>query len=271
LRVPWERNILDAIVPFDQTRQCRWIVIDRKGGAGVVATIASPARFFFHTVPAFEEAVDGGKSLDIMCDMVDYDNLDVMYAFYYDVLLNRNGATERFWSKGDRASAGHANLTRYRLRIPLTSSPVKSKAAGARKGTLETVFSIPAPHVGELPTINQQYLSKPYRYVYSCANRGLSTLLDCIVKTDTATRDALIWEPPHAHSPGEPIFVPRPPTDGEILDEDDGVLLSVVLDGTTQRSYMVCIDAKTMTETGRAECEFPVGFGFHGLHTPFRR
>ena len=60
--------------------------------------------------------------------------------------------------------------------------------------------------------------------------------------------------------PGEPIFVPR--SGG--TDEDDGVVLTVVLDSTLLRSKLVILDAKTMEETGRAEMKTIFPIGFHG-------
>jgi torulene dioxygenase len=89
----------------------------------------------------------------------------------------------------------------------------------------------------------------------------LSTFYDGLVKYDAETHTALIWSQ-HGHSGGEPIFVPNP--DG--TTEDDGILLSVVLDGYTETSYLVVLDAKSLTEIGRASMEWPVGFGFHGAH-----
>jgi torulene dioxygenase len=56
--------------------------------------------------------------------------------------------------------------------------------------------------------------------------------------------------------------VPSP----EGVDEDDGVLLSVVLDGFDETSYLVCLDTRTMKELGRAECDWAVGIGTHGAH-----
>ena len=42
------------------------------------------------------------------------------------------------------------------------------------------------------------------------------------------------------------------------------MLLSIVLDGFQGTSYLVCLDAKTMKELGRAEYDAAIGFGFHG-------
>jgi torulene dioxygenase len=81
------------------------------------------------------------------------------------------------------------------------------------------------------------------------------------VKWDSQTQKAVHWQK-FAHTPGEPIFVPNP----EGTEEDDGVLLSVVLDGIKESSYLLCLDPKTMAELGRAEVGGIVGLGFHGLH-----
>lgn len=42
------------------------------------------------------------------------------------------------------------------------------------------------------------------------------------------------------------------------------MLLSIVLDGVKESSYLLCLDAGDMRELGRAEVGGVVGFGFHG-------
>ena len=61
-----------------------------------------------------------------------------------------------------------------------------------------------------------------------------------------------------AQTPGEPIFVPDP--NGK--DEDDGTILSVVLDGPNRKSYLLALNAKDFTEISRADLETSTGFGF---------
>ncbi|KAH6667038.1 beta,beta-carotene 9',10'-dioxygenase [Plectosphaerella plurivora] len=265
LSVPLERNLLDAICAFDKSKPCKWLVIDRRGNEGLVATFDSPAAFFFHSVNSFEEASPDGSGTDIYCDVIDYRDQDVMRGFYYDVLLNREGATATWWSQGDRMRNAVARLSRLRFHLPGAG---KKNLARPVHSTAELILAVPSPHVGELPTINPAYQCKRYRYVYSLSNRGRSTLLDTIVKTDVDTQEALLYGCPYGHTPGEPIFVPRPAAEGEVLAEDDGVLLIVVLDGGARRSYLLCLDAKTLQELGRAECPMAVGLGFHGVHAP---
>ncbi|KAK4186735.1 carotenoid oxygenase [Podospora australis] len=250
IKVPWVKNMVDAIEPFSEDKKTQWIVVDRVHGRGIVGRFESEASFFFHAVNAFEED-DGSK---IVCDVVEYKGLDVIHKMYYDVILQQDGADRKFWNDKERAKRAMASLNRYRL--DLSALPKNGK------GTPEKYISIPAPHAGELPTMNPLYSTKRHRYVYSIPYRGMSTAPDCLVKTDVLTRDALFWDPPHGHCPGEGIFVPDP----NGTEEDDGVLLSVVLDGHNRTSYLLCLDAKTMAELGRAEVGFAVAMGFHGAH-----
>ena len=68
----------------------------------------------------------------------------------------------------------------------------------------------------------------------------------------------------HGHTPSEPIFIPNP--NNNTGAEDDGVLLTVVLDGYKARSYLLCLDARDLKEVARAEMNSVVGLGFHGKH-----
>lgn len=100
------------------------------------------------------------------------------------------------------------------------------------------------------------------RYTYGLLNRCKSTMLDGIVKYDTQTHTTQIWEN-HAHTPGECIFIPSPKPDAA---EDEGVLLSVILDGRAKKSYLLVLNAMDLSEVARAELETAVGLGFHGKH-----
>ncbi|KAI1389263.1 torulene oxygenase [Hypoxylon trugodes] len=267
LSVPWMGNVADAIEPFNESKLCKWYVVDRLKGRGVVATFDSPAGFFFHSINSFEECNEKTGDIDLYCDVIEYPNTDVIRAFDMDVILNRGDAARNYWGDEERGRNCLARLTRRKATIPRMNS--LDGNVSTTQVTSEKIFEIKAPHAGELPIINPLYATRNYRYAYSISNRGYSTFFDAIVKTDLDKREASFWENPKGHTPGEPIFVPRPRAQGEKeLDEDDGVLLSVVLDGVGKTSYLLCLDAKTMKELGRAECGFPVAFGFHGLHAP---
>lgn len=285
LPLVWKRNMVEAMEPFDKSKVCKWIVIDRIHNQGVVAEFETPAAFFFHSVNCWDELVrevaaaspndDAIKTgfADIFCDVVDFPNTDILTKVYYDVILNKDGLAEVTYGKMDSTAAHNIfpSLVRWRFRVPLPRpTPVASSASPSKNKQKnktvkpELVFTIPGPHAGELPVINPNFHTRQSRYVYSLAQSGKSTLFDSIIKTDTVTREVLQWNNNRGHTPGEAIFVPRP--GGE--SEDDGVLLSVVLDGFSEKSYLLCLDAETMREIGRADLEFAVGIGLHGIHTP---
>jgi torulene dioxygenase len=267
LKVLWERNILDAIDPFDESKLCKWFVVDRRGGRGIVATFETAAACFFHSVNAFEERDEATGAIDLYCDVVQYASSDILRSFELDVILQRDDKARQFWGDETRNRNTQSNLVRHKFRIPSLDcgKPGKDKEPLLPP---EALLGIRNPHIGELPTINPAYATRRYRYVYSLPNRGRSTMHDSIAKTDLETREVLFWENPHGHSPGEAIFVARPLKEGEAeAAEDDGALLSVVLDGVRGTSYLLCLDARTMKELGRAECDWAIGLGFHGVHS----
>jgi len=272
----WEKNVIDAIEPFDPSRLCRWFVFDRRG-RGLVAELESDAAFFFHTVNAFEEEKtddgdspeeDGTARISIVCDLIEYLNFDIVRSLYYDALLDQDGAAGRLMADPEKVTTVIPRLTRYRLTFPASAAtqavPPSQPATPVAALRAEKILAIRGPHAGELPTINPAYSTRKHRYVYSLPTRGLSTLVDTIAKTDTHTGEALLWDNPRGHTPGEAIFVARPGA----ADEDDGVLLSVVLDGVEADSYLLCLDARTMKEVGRAEVGFALPLGFHGIMHP---
>nr|BAV32167.1 hypothetical protein [Sordaria araneosa] len=277
MMIMWQRNVKDSIEPFDESKKCKWFVVDRHHGKGVVAEFETDASFFFHTINAFEERdeVDLERStISLFCDVIQYTNLDIMDTLYYDVLLKQDDAHTKFWGDKERAKSAMTHHARWHFRIQIVSpEPVAIPEMAPAPGligsvvapppmSVEKLLDIPAPHSGELPTINPLYKTKRHRYVYSVVYRGKSTTMDGIAKTDTETREVLFWDNPRGHTPGEAIFVPRPGATAE----DDGVLLSVVLDGYCGISYLLCLNAQSMEELGRGEIGFAVAFGFHGVH-----
>ena len=111
----------------------------------------------------------------------------------------------------------------------------------------------------ELPRINYGRCNeRPYRYAWG-VGMGDSGWLEVIVKADVERRETSIWAEPGCF-PGEPVFVAEPGA----ADEDAGVLLSVVLNAETERSFLLVLDAATLEELARAEAPHAIPFGFHG-------
>jgi torulene dioxygenase len=254
-KILWERNLVAAIHPWDPRKETKWLVIDRKHGRGLVAKFSSPAAFSFHTVNAWQEEHDG--KTDIYCDVVDYQNLDIIYRAFYENILSTGKGVTKYVARANSMVA--PRLTRYLLSA-IPSGSAESSLSQVPSNA-QVLFHIEGPAVGELPTINPNYATKKTRYMYSMCDRGESSWMDGIVKTNLETKQTIYWDHPH-HTPGESIFVPDPTGDSE----DAGFLLSVILDGDKGTSYLLCLDARTMKEVGRAECDVAVGLGFHGRH-----
>ncbi|MEA2340976.1 MAG: beta,beta-carotene 9,10-dioxygenase, partial [Solirubrobacteraceae bacterium] len=138
-------------------------------------------------------------------------------------------------------------LRRYRLR------------PGARRAEAEVL----AEARFELPVIDYGAVNgRPYRHVWGVGAPADGGWFDRIVATDVGTGRQQTWREPGTH-PGEPVLAKRPGA----TREDDGVLLSVVLEPERAASSLVVLDAATLEELARARVPHHIPFGFHGLHT----
>jgi carotenoid cleavage dioxygenase-like enzyme len=209
------------------------ILVFRRGSGDFVGEFEAAPGFAFHHVGAWD---DDGRLVMEYCD---HGSPAIIDALYLDRLRRRS----------ERRIRGDAVPARLRRdTIDLAS------------GRVDTAYR--ADHDIELPRINDArcYL-RPYRYVYGIATGADSTYdtADRLVKLDTRIGEATTWSQPDSYV-GEPVFVPAP----DSRAEDDGVLLSVVLDARTERSSLIVLDAATMHELGRAEAPHAIPFGFHG-------
>ena len=116
----------------------------------------------------------------------------------------------------------------------------------------------------DLPRINYGRCNeRPYRYAWG-VGVGDSGWFDGIVKADVVERTTTSWAEDGCF-PGEPVFVAAP---NDPAAEDDGVLLSVVLDSAKGNSFLLVLDAADLTELARAAAPHHIPFGFHGQFAP---
>jgi beta,beta-carotene 9',10'-dioxygenase len=207
-------------------RGTRFHIFDRATGAHV-RTVTTPAFFAFHHVNAYES---GG---DLVVDLVGYDDASIIEAFYL----------HRLEEPDVRIPPG--TLRRYR--IPLAHGAVSSEVLS------ETAIELPSLDYARMNT------SPDHRYVYGVGLRSQRGFYDQLVKVDLGTRGTATWHEPGCY-PGEGVFVGRPGREVE----DDGVVLSVVLDARRGTSFLLVLDAHSFTEVARAELPHPVLFGYHG-------
>jgi carotenoid cleavage dioxygenase-like enzyme len=189
-----------------------------------VSGFESDACFAFHHVNAYEE---GGE---VIVDMCAYPDAGIIEDLYLERLRAGKPITA-------------AALTRFRLR-PADRSVSREQLADSDI---------------ELPRINYRRSNeRPYRYVWGTGT-GPSGWIERVVKVDVSDAATLSWSERDCY-PGEPVFVARP--EGE--REDDGVLLSVVLDAAAGSSFLLVLDASDLSEVARAEVPHHIPFSFHG-------
>jgi carotenoid cleavage dioxygenase-like enzyme len=203
-------------------------VINRHTGE-VVGRFDSDPFFAFHHINAFE------RGDELIVDLAAYPDADIINAFYLNRLKDKD------------LELPHGNLRRYRI-------PLKGNRAD---------YEVISDACMELPHFDYGRLNMngDYRYVYAV---GVSPekkkgFYNQLVKVDIETGRHLIWTEDDCY-PGEPVFAGAPGRTAE----DEGVILSVVLDAANGSSFLLILDAASFDEIGRAKIQQPILFGYHG-------
>ena len=224
LRLKFSCNPFILNYQWEPKRGVRFRVVDKESGQ-VVRTAHSRAVFAFHHVNAFEE----GDALVV--DVVAFPDSGVIDQLY----LERLRSAEPLTATG--------KLTRFRI--------------GSRGDAHEETLSEASI---EFPRINYRSCAgRRYRYVYAAGNQVRGNFIDCLVKLDLANNATSSWYEQGCY-PGEPVFVATPGT----VEEDDGVILSIVLDAKKAASFLLILSASNFQELARAEVPDHIPFGFHG-------
>jgi carotenoid cleavage dioxygenase-like enzyme len=200
-------------------------VIDLETGK-LRGSYSTEAFFAFHHVNAFER--DG----ELVIDLCAYEDAEIVGALYLDRVREPD------------PKVPVPQLRRYRLALD--------------SGRIES--DLLADTGLELPRINYRRCNgQPYRYAYGAGFTTGGNFLDQIAKVDLERGETRTWAEDGTY-PGEPVFVANP--DG--VEEDDGVLLSVVLDAGAGSSFVLVLDAGDLHELARAGVPHHIPFGFHG-------
>jgi beta,beta-carotene 9',10'-dioxygenase len=213
-------------------------VVDKTDGSIVARARAAPC-FGFHHVNAYES--DGAVFVDLLA----YPNAEIIEQLRLDRLRAGEPITVT------------AILTRFR--IPLNDERGAPPVHIEQEPLCSTPF--------ELPRIDYARRGgRSYRIVWGNGQSRSDRFLDTIVKIELWNRDAKTvrsWAEDGCYA-GEPVFVARPDGDAE----DDGVLLSVVLDAEAGHSFLLVLNAATLEEQARAAVPHHIPFGFHGNYFP---
>jgi len=116
----------------------------------------------------------------------------------------------------------------------------------------------------DYPTFNPLYKMNPdYKYYYAIAPKDLSSskLFERIIKFDAKSGDILLeWSAPDIYVM-EADFVPRPKS----VEEDDGILISLLYNATADATSLGLFDAISMKLVDMYPLENVIAFGAHGI------
>jgi beta,beta-carotene 9',10'-dioxygenase len=168
------------------------------------------------------------KDGTIALDLIAYKNSDVVKGFNLKNLHN------------PKAQLPASHLKRFMLNL---------KTGKVTGNTL-------SPHNIELPQINPAKLMHEYQYLYALT--GEHNLAHQIIKLDLHSKRHEKWDCKGCY-PTEPIFIAKP----DASKEDEGVILSVVLDSHAQKSFLLILDAQSFKEIGRAYVPCHIPFTVH--------
>lgn len=208
----------------------KFIVFDRVKNL-LIGTFKAESFFAFHVVNAFEE------NRNIIIDIVTYNDPSIIYK---DSLL------ENLLKQKENQIISRPILKRFT--IDLDNHKVTSKVLSN-----ESI---------ELPRINyENYNTKDYNYVYGYAGFDHPLTANKLVKINVKTGEIKQWSQEKCYT-GEPVFIQKPGS----TTEDDGVVLSVILNAQTATSFLLILDAKDFTELARAQVPHHIPFGVHGQY-----
>lgn len=202
---------------------------------GQVTNIETNSVFVMHFVNSFE------SEQILTVDMITYDDMSFLQSL-------------------------HMELTKRNI-LPASGAAIRRFTIDVSNQSVEHhVFHSPidlAEHF-DMPIINRKYLYKRYCYVYGISNSAFNQTqngLVCLVKKDLCwdgARDRVWckWQ----HIPSEPWFYPNP----NGTSEDEGILISLTLDTTKKKSYILFLDAKTMTRINQGYLPTWIPFTMHG-------
>ena len=219
-----------ASIRVNKAQPTQIVVVDP---AGQVHRLTTDFGFVFHFVNGYQDA-DGTLVADALL-MAEYPESLSIKAYLAGDLPD---------------DAQQAQFVRFRLDL----------------GAGTVVRQLLSDYEGELPEINPARVGQPYRYAWAIGRPPGHPLplLDHLIKLDVQTGAAS-----YAYQPGtlcsEPVVVPRPATAGHPAAEDDGYLVYLRFDASTQTTDLVVADAASLRLLARLRLPHNIPLGFHGL------
>ena len=236
-----ETSYLDWLY-WDETQPAIFHVVDRKQGTRLGIFSADPF-FTFHHINAFEE--DGKIHLDACCY---HDSSIVNQLYLHNVRSPMVPGEQKF---------DDADVRRYELPLEELGDTGMTKALTKGADGLDYTLLYSGM---DLPRFNySEKNGKPYKFVYGIGHVD-GMIFSHLIKLNVETKEFVTWKEPGGFV-SEPVFVKAP--DGK--EEDNGVVLSSVINIPDQTTSLLVLDAKEFKELGRAVVKRITPMALHGL------
>ena len=227
----WKRPYIENHHWRPQDGSSIWVV--EKATGKVKAYFKTDPFFCFHHVNAWEEGNE------IVMDINAYDDASIVEKYYLHELEQPD------------LKLPFGTMRRFRLNLSTKEAEVQMLSEACI----------------ELPRIdyNRFNTESNYQFVYGVSIHPQQRLgfYNSLVKINTQSGSNSYWFQEGCY-PGEPFFYPSPKS----KNDEEGILLSIVLDTNSSSSFLLILDAITMLEIARAELPDPVVYGFHGEFFP---
>ena len=219
---------LSSSLIWEGKQNTEFLILDRASGKEICRRFTVPC-FALHGLNAFE------SNDEIVLDLVCYDDPKILKAL-----------ANHYRPSYEAENRSPSHIVRFTLNVKLN----------------ETQTDLLFKKFPEFPAINMGFQGRPYCYSYLADSRD-TTLVDEIrplYKLNVLSKEFLEWSQ-HGCYPSGPIFIPS--QNG--LFEDDGIILSVILDAKRYNSFLLFINAKNFQEVARAQVPHIVPPGMHGV------
>jgi all-trans-8'-apo-beta-carotenal 15,15'-oxygenase len=214
------------------------ILVIRRGSETIAPQVfETKSGFVFHHANAFEQ--DGKLTIDSIC--------------YADLPAVEPGA-DFLQTNFEALQPGQL----WRFQLDLASGQVDRRLIQSR--------------CCEFPVVHPALVGRPYRYAYMGATHRNSgnEPLQAIAKVNVETGEEWLHSfAPHGYV-SEPVFVPRTVDQPYQFQaaEDEGWIITLVYDGSCDRSSVVILDARDLSQVARLQLQHHVPYGLHGTFTP---